>query len=58
VSATRRALDLLGSRFGLSADDAYSLASLAVDFTVTQVVDGRRGVHARIDKRCFPFHRA
>jgi acetamidase/formamidase len=28
--------------------------SLAVDFTVTQVVDQRQGVHARIDKRCFP----
>jgi hypothetical protein len=26
-----------------------------VDFTVTQVVDGRQGIHARIDKRCFPF---
>jgi acetamidase/formamidase len=55
IEATRRALDLLGSRFGLSRDDAYSFASLAVDFTVTQVVDGRQGAHARIDKRCFPF---
>jgi hypothetical protein len=23
-------------------------------FTVTQVVDQRQGVHARIDKRCLP----
>jgi acetamidase/formamidase len=54
-AATRRTLELLGSRFSLSRDDAYAFASVAVDFTVTQVVDGRQGVHARIDKRCFPF---
>jgi acetamidase/formamidase len=54
-AATRRTLELLGSRFGLSRDDAYAFASVAVDFTVTQVVDSRQGVHARIDKRCFAF---
>jgi acetamidase/formamidase len=54
-SATRRTLDLLGSRYQLSRDDGYAFTSIAVDFTVTQVVDGRQGVHARIDKRCFPF---
>jgi acetamidase/formamidase len=54
-AATRRTLDLLGSWFGLTRDDAYSFTSVAVDFTVTQVVDGRQGVHARIEKRCFPF---
>jgi acetamidase/formamidase len=53
-AATRRTLELLGSRFGLSRDDAYAFCSVAVDFTVTQVVDRRQGVHARIDKRCFP----
>ncbi len=53
-AATRRTLDLLGSRFGLTRDDAYAFASIAVDFTVTQVVDRRQGIHARIDKRCFP----
>jgi acetamidase/formamidase len=30
------------------------LMSVSVDFTVTQVVDQRQGVHGRIDKRCFP----
>jgi acetamidase/formamidase len=54
-AATRRTLDLLGTRYGLSRDDAYAFTSVAVDFTVTQVVDGRQGVHARIDKGCFPF---
>jgi acetamidase/formamidase len=53
-AATRRTLHLLGSRYGLSRDDAYAFCSVAVDFTVTQVVDGRQGVHGRIDKRCFP----
>lgn len=53
-AAARRTLDLLAARYGLSRDDAYAFTSMAVDFTVTQVVDGRQGVHARIDKRCFP----
>jgi len=56
-SAALRTVDLLGSRFGLSRDDAYAFSSLAVDFVVTQVVDGRQGVHGRIDKRCFGFPR-
>ena len=53
-AASMRTLDLLGTRFGLSRDDAYAFMSVAVDFTVTQVVDTRQGVHGRIDKRCFP----
>jgi acetamidase/formamidase len=53
-AAALRTLDLLGYRYNLSRDDAYSFLSVAADFTVTQVVDRRQGVHARIDKRCFP----
>jgi acetamidase/formamidase len=53
-AAALRTLDLLGYRYRLSRDDAYSFMSVAADFTVTQVVDQRQGVHARIDKRCFP----
>jgi acetamidase/formamidase len=52
-AAAVRTLDLLGARYGLSRDDAYSFLSVATDFSVTQVVDGRQGVHARIEKRCF-----
>jgi acetamidase/formamidase len=52
-AAALRTLDLLGYRYSLSRDDAYSFMSVAADFTVTQVVDRRQGVHARIDKRCF-----
>jgi acetamidase/formamidase len=39
---------------GLSRNDAYSLMSIAADFTVTQVVDGRQGVHVRIPRTIFP----
>ena len=53
-SAALRTLDLLQRYFGQTRADAYSFMSVAVDFTVTQVVDQRQGVHARIDKRCFP----
>ena len=53
-AAALRTLDILTVHFGLSRADAYSFMSVAVDFTITQVVDQRQGVHARIDKRCFP----
>ncbi len=39
---------------GLSEDEAISLMSIAVDFGITQVVDGNWGVHAVIPKRLFP----
>lgn len=38
---------------GLSEDEAISLMSVAVDFGVTQVVDGNWGVHAIIRKALF-----
>jgi acetamidase/formamidase len=53
-AAAVRTLDVLVRSFGLTRKDAYSFMSVAVDFTVTQVVDQRQGVHGRIDKRCFP----
>jgi acetamidase/formamidase len=53
AAAAERLLQFLVDRLGLSADDAYSLMSVACDFVVTQVVDGRQGVHATIEKRLF-----
>jgi acetamidase/formamidase len=53
-SAALRTHGILQSYLGLSRADAYSFMSVAADFTVTQVVDQRQGVHGRIDKRCFP----
>lgn len=38
---------------GLNEDEAVSLISIAVDFGVTQVVDGNWGVHAIIKKSLF-----
>jgi acetamidase/formamidase len=37
----------------LSEDEAISLISVAVDFGVTQVVDGNWGVHASLNKKVF-----
>ena len=53
-AASLEMLHLLTDVHGLSPDDAYSLMSVAVDFTVTQVVDGRQGVHARVPRSIFP----
>jgi acetamidase/formamidase len=47
-------LGLLSEHVGLSKVDAYSLMSVASDFSVTQVVDGRQGVHVRIPRSIFP----
>ena len=46
-------MTLLTERQGLSKDDAYALMSVAADFGVTQVVDGRQGIHVRIPRGIF-----
>jgi acetamidase/formamidase len=51
--ALRNVLDFLSRRAGLSRLDAYALASLAVHFRITQVVDVNQGVHAMIPKEIF-----
>jgi acetamidase/formamidase len=51
--ATREMLDFLVETKGLTRDDAYMLASAAMDLVVTQVVDGTKGVHAMIPKGIF-----
>jgi acetamidase/formamidase len=53
-NASLEMLRLLTEHRALSANDAYSLMSVAADFAVTQVVDGRQGVHARICRSVFP----
>jgi acetamidase/formamidase len=47
-------IELLTTHQGLSRNDAYSLMSVAADFGVTQVVDGTKGIHVRIDRGIFP----
>jgi acetamidase/formamidase len=51
--AVHEALDFLTSEKHLSREDAYMLSSVAVDFNVTQVVDGTKGVHGMIPKNIF-----
>lgn len=51
--AAEQMLWAMMDRIGLSADDAYSLCSVAVDFGVTQVVDGTVGCHGILDTSIF-----
>ena len=51
--AIHEAIDFLMSEKHLSRDEAYMLSSVAVDFCITQLVDGNKGVHAMIPKSIF-----
>jgi acetamidase/formamidase len=51
--AAREAIHFLTTEKELSPDQAYMLASVAVDFRVTQVVDGTQGIHGMIPKEIF-----
>jgi acetamidase/formamidase len=55
--ATRNVIEFLERKAGLSALDAYSLASIAISFRVTQFVNQTRGVHAMIPKSLFSLER-
>ena len=48
--ALRDMIALLGEKAGLGREDAYTLCSLAVDFRITQTVNGHRGVHGMLRK--------
>jgi len=51
--AFRKMRHFLMTAKGLSEDEAISLMSVAVDFGVTQVVDGNWGIHAVLKKAIF-----
>jgi acetamidase/formamidase len=51
--AFRKMRHFLMNVHGLSEDEAISLMSVAVDFGVTQVVDGNWGIHAILKKALF-----
>lgn len=53
IYAVRDAIDFLVTEKHLSREDAYALCSVAVDFNITQAVDGTKGVHAMIPKSIF-----
>lgn len=48
--ALREMIALIQELTDLSAEDAYTLSSLAVDMRITQLVDGNKGVHAMLPK--------
>jgi acetamidase/formamidase len=52
--AVRETIAFLTQRFPrLSREEAYMIASVAVDYHVTQVVDGTKGIHGMIPKAIF-----
>jgi acetamidase/formamidase len=52
--AVRETVDFITERFPrLTRREAYMIASVAVDYHVTQVVDGTKGVHGMIPKAIF-----
>ena len=51
--ATHQMIDFLMTEKHLSRDDAYMLTSVAVDLDITQLVDGKKGVHAICPKSIF-----
>jgi len=53
LRALHNVINFLSTRAGLTRDDAYALASIAVSFRITQVVDINIGVHGMIPKALF-----
>ncbi len=51
--ALRDMIDFLVETKGMKPEDAYMLASVAVDLDITQLVDGNVGVHAMCPKKIF-----
>jgi acetamidase/formamidase len=52
--AVRETIDFMTKRFpDLTREEAYMIASIAVDYHVTQVVDGTKGIHGMIPKAIF-----
>jgi acetamidase/formamidase len=47
--AAEQMLKMMVDRGGFTMDEAYSLASVAIDLGITQVVDGIVGCHAAVD---------
>ena len=51
--AVEEMIDFLVTEKHLTRDDAYMLTSVAADLSITQLVDGNKGVHAAIAKSIF-----
>ena len=55
--ALRELIRFLQEEKGLDRDDAYMLASVAADIRITQLVDGKKGIHAMLPKAIFTSNR-
>jgi acetamidase/formamidase len=53
-AALRDMIQLIREHSGLSAQDAYTLCSIAADLRVTQMVDGNKGIHCVLAKSHMP----
>jgi len=51
--ATREIIDFLVAEKHLNRDEAYMVTSVVADLSITQVVDGNKGVHTMIPKAIF-----
>ncbi len=51
--AIQEMIDFLAATRGLDKQSAYQLTSIAADVAVTQLVDGKMGVHVKIPKSIF-----
>jgi acetamidase/formamidase len=51
--AVRETLDFLVTEKKMTREDAYMFTSIAIDFAITQLVDGTKGVHGMIAKSLF-----
>jgi acetamidase/formamidase len=51
--AVREMIDFLVTTKHLSREDAYMLSSVAADLSITELVDGNKGVHMMIPKAIF-----
>jgi len=51
--AVHEMIDFLMNEKHLSRDDAYMLSSVAADLSITELVDGNKGVHMAIPKSIF-----
>jgi acetamidase/formamidase len=49
-TALREMIAFICARSNLSRNEAYAFCSLAVDFHVTQTVNGEKGVHGLLKK--------
>lgn len=51
--AIRDMIELIGAMYSIPREDAYTICSATVDLSISQIVNGVRGVHASLPKSIF-----